>query len=244
MATSERRASRRYEFRFPAVFRDGTRDVEGEVTSVGRHGVFVETETPRRPGELIQLYLKIPPLEGADSGNVRVMAVVAWALGVPEAQRTGRRPGMGLKFFMMAAGEKSRWDHFYLALQRRMESGQEQRRHIESTSGPVKFYVRPRDFLQLFRFQRHSLASGRYFLRSPFLEAVGKHVQVVLIHPESKEEFPLTGRVVGVQSRGPEVLRGMEIQWCNVVSTTHEDFRRFVLDGIHPIQEVDLRLAG
>ncbi len=244
MGTGERRASKRYEFSLPATFRDGQKEIEGTVTSVGRHGVFIHTETPRRQGELFQLNLTVPSLDGGEARNVRVMAVAAWAIRDPQASEAGRLPGMGVKFFMMAAEEKCKWDHFYLSLQRRDVPEQDWRRVICTLGGPMKFYVRPRDFLQLFRFQKHSMASGRYFLRSPLLVDEGKHVQVILIHPESKEEFPLTGKVMSLQADGPEALRGMRIAWCNVLHSTHQDFQRFVIDGVHPIEEVDLRLAS
>ena len=244
MVRSERRASRRYEFVLPARFRNGSKTQAGRVTSVGRHGVFVETGSPRKKGELFQLTLDIPSLSGQTAGVVRVMAVAAWSLGVLEAAAAGRPPGMGVKFFMMDAEDKLKWDQFYLALQHKMDPELDQRRLVASQAGPPKFYIRPRDFLQMFRFQKHSLASGGYFLRSPFIVPVGNHVQVVMIHPDSKEEFPLTGKVVNAVATGPVPLRGMGLEWCNVVMTTHQDFHRFVIDGIHPIEDIDLRLAS
>ena len=178
------------------------------------------------------------------SGEVRAMALSAWSIREPLASAQGRPPGMGVKFFMMTAEDKNRWDRFYLELQRAREPDSARNRVVSSRNGPPKFYLRPRDFLQMFRFQKHSLGGGTFFLRSPYVVDKGRYVQVVVIHPDSKEEFPLTGRVERVVADGPVPLRGMSLRWCNVVMATHEDFYRFVVDGIHPIQAVDLRLAG
>ena len=242
----DRRESKRFDYEMPAVFRSGQREVGGLVASVGHHGIFLKTGHPRLKGELIQIRIQVPthPGTGPDKRAIKVMAVVAWSLPPEMAITSGRAPGMGMKFFMMSAEDKALWDTLYIWLQRTRQSEQKGRPIPAMATGPVKFLVRPRDLGQMRRFQTRSLAKGQYFLRTHLLKKPGTRLQVILIHPQTKDEFPLTARVVNVRSDCPLPVRGMKLQWLGIHRNILEDYQHFMLEGEHPIHQFDARLAG
>jgi len=247
MSTPERRAVPRFASTLSVSYRDGDRLIAATTQTIGRHGVFVCTPNPRRPGELIQLDLCIPPTSDHPLRRVKVMAVVSWTVGVGDSERLGSPTGMGIRFFMLGAVDKDIWDGFVTSLMessgdewpreeaRELDKAEAQSEPLSKENEPIRFLVRARNLGHLKAFGEKELASGQMFLRTPLMRPLHEPVRVVLIHPVTEEELPVDGRVARRIAKGPITARGMDIELLHAGRESMQLFDHFVKSGGVPV---------
>ncbi len=75
------------------------------------------------------------------------------------------------------------------------------------------FVVRMADKSRLRDFLSTDVSQGGMFLRTPVLRARGDLVELVVVHPETQQEYPLAGTVVRVVDHADEKRRGLGIRF-------------------------------
>ncbi|MBI5496944.1 MAG: PilZ domain-containing protein [Deltaproteobacteria bacterium] len=183
---------------------------------VGRHGLFVAHPEPPRDRQILMLNIHLP------DGPIRATAIVSrQVLKGPDGS------GMGLQFFTLAEDAKARWDRFIGELdgQKIIHEGEAPRADVSS------FYVKPRDMDRLQAFHTEQLIKGIITLNTPVLREVGATVMLVVVHPETTEEFTLRGTVTGVSHDRP---KRMEIRFAGVTPELVDAFGAFMRTGQRP----------
>ena len=77
----------------------------------------------------------------------------------------------------------------------------------------ASFLVRLKDKARLRQFYTRDIGAGGMFLKTPLLKSEGDDVQLVLIHPESDQEFRLGGKIARVTTDPVMAMRGMGIRF-------------------------------
>lgn len=91
---TDRRRAPRFAARIKVRFRSVEELVTAYTDDISRGGLFVTSTHQLPPGSRVQLQMELP-----DEGPAaRVPAEVAYTLSPEEAEKTGRQPGMGMKF--------------------------------------------------------------------------------------------------------------------------------------------------
>jgi hypothetical protein len=218
----DKRRSRRYRAGLRVDVHMGGVPVPLFSTDVGRHGLFVRTAQPPPERQILRLTIHLP------SGNVEVTGCVSRrVLG-----EDGREPGMGLHFFALSAQAKDQWNAYVGTL-----AGQPQLGSLplsgQSPEEPV-FFVRLRDTLRLGEFLAECVTTGATTLHTPVLRDCGTPVWLVVLHPETQEEFPLRGVVERVNRDRP---KGMVIRLSDMNTPLVRGFETFVQTGRPPPPE-------
>lgn len=89
---------------------------------------------------------------------------------------------------------------------------------------------------QLRGFVANEVERGGMFLRSPLVKEVGEKVDVLLVHPETEEEFRLDGTVVRRVVTGPQEARGLGIFFRALSKAQTAQLNDFVESGIEVIE--------
>jgi Tfp pilus assembly protein PilZ len=232
---------------------------------VSRHGAFVVTDSPRPERELVQLSFQLP-----DVGSVDVLGMVARQVRAEEGA-DDQPPGMGIDFFALSKEAKQVWDSF---VQRSAAAGGDdgatdasadqpagapaaaapnaadaptRRQHPRSLSC---FLVQLRDRDRLREFFTRDISTGGMFLKTPAPDKVSKQVQLIIVHPETKEEFPIRGAVVRVVLDRAMPERGVGIRFESMTRVREAALVTFIESGINfleqgtPSQEERLERLG
>jgi len=199
---------------------------------VSRRGAFVVTDSPWPDRELVHLCFQLP----GDDDPVELMGMVTRR--VPTKEDNGR-PGMGIDFFALSSEARKRWESFVLSLPE--EDAAEQaapvrRRHPRHFS---RFLVRLRDKQRLREFYTRDISGGGMFLRTPAPDQVSHRIELVLVHPQSGDEFDLTGEVVRVVT-GPSLAdRGVGIQFDPLPVEEEATLLTFIETGVNHMRRVE-----
>jgi Tfp pilus assembly protein PilZ len=236
---------------------------------VSRHGAFVVTDSPRPERELVQLSFQLP-----DVGRVDVLGMVARQVRAEEGAGD-QPPGMGIDFFALSKEAKQVWDSF---VQRSAAAGgadgadgatdasadqpaaalaaaatdkapdaPTRRQHPRSLSC---FLVQLRDRDRLREFFTRDISTGGMFLKTPAPDKVSKQVELIIVHPETKEEFPIRGAVVRVVLDRAMPERGVGIRFESMTRVREAALVTFIESGINfleqgtPSQEERLERLG
>jgi len=185
-------------------------------TDVSRHGMFLAADPPPPASHAIFLTVHLPV------GSFETMATVAHrTLG-----DQGAATGAGIKFFCMASLAKQRWDAFISRLEGEEISLTPRQ---ETASDSASFLVqldRPQEMVDFF--QRH-IESGHVVHVAPPVRKLGAEVRVVLVHPDSFDEFVFVATVVELD---PETPLRMGIRFEEVSALQRDEFTHFV--GVTP----------
>lgn len=224
----DQRRSKRYPCHLPVDLLIEGQPRRVDATNVSRHGMFIETGTPPSERFVLQVMLHLP------DGPLPATAFVT--------RRTQRgASGAGLQFFTMSSTVKQRWDYYIYWLANRSPFTQ--------ATGPAplrrppgeersSFLVKLEDIAALKRVMHHNFPLGSLYLATPLLHRVGELVSVILIHPQTEEEFVLLGSIHQVRDQNP---RGVEIRLEDLSEIQRETFARFVgvpLDEVPPLRRV------
>lgn len=105
---------------------------------------------------------------------------------------------------------------------------------IELESSVVILRLPDRD--QLRGFVANEVERGGMFLKTPLQKEVGEKIDVVIVHPESDDEFHLDGTVVRRVVAGPAEARGLGIFFRALSADGHERLLDFVESGVEVIE--------
>lgn len=216
----EHRRSQRRLARVTVDISDGRNRLSAYTRDVSRHGIFLRTEVELRERFLVQLVLHTPEGPLATTGFV---------------VRTERGVGVGIQFFALSATAKSQWDRFI--------SGATPQPQVDTSDLPDRatFLVKLRDVPRLEEFVERNYARGGLYMATPLLKAEGVPIALVVVHPESKEEFLIEGEVARVCRTPP---KGMDVRFPVPDAVQLAMFRTFVETGETPRRAVPTTEAG
>jgi hypothetical protein len=89
---------------------------------------------------------------------------------------------------------------------------------------------------QLRGFVANEVERGGMFLKTPLIKEVGEKVDVLLVHPETEEEFRLDGTVVRRLITGPAEARGLGIFFRALSPEQNAQLAEFVESGIEVVE--------
>lgn len=238
MSESERRKYRRHACTLQVALQGAGKISELATANVSHHGAFIITDSPSDLRSLIKLSFHVPGGELVD-----VMGMVAHHISV--AGDAGELPGMGVDFFAMSGEAKSRWEGFVsrlatdpgfateMAASRKKVATQ--RRHLRRVAC---FLVQVKEKEQLDAFHTRDISLGGMFLTMPEPQVVRKFLELILVHPETGEEFHLTGQVVRIHDQGPEEGHGLAVKFDELPSSREAALLTFVESGYNHLEPV------
>ena len=94
------------------------------------------------------------------------------------------------------------------------------------------FKVRMPTIEKLHEFMTRDISAGGIFLRTKRTVEIGTDVQVLVIHPETEQEFGLAGEVVRVHHDEAGKPTGLGIKFTDLDAKTTNDLRQFVISGV------------
>ena len=94
------------------------------------------------------------------------------------------------------------------------------------------FKVRIPTVEKLHEFMTRDISAGGIFLRTKRTVDIGTVVQVLVIHPETEQEFGLGGEVVRVHHDDHSKPTGLGIKFTGLDPKTTADLRQFVVSGV------------
>ncbi|MCA9665112.1 MAG: PilZ domain-containing protein [Myxococcales bacterium] len=147
-------------------------------------------------------------------------------------------PGMGLSFFALSRQAKDRWDKFVLGLARGELSADEppsgilpvRRRHTRHRSC---FLVRLGDRPRMREFFTRDISAGGMFFHTPAPDRVGPEVELVLVHPETRDEFPLFGAVTRIVESERVAERGVAVAFRRLTAREETKLLTFIETGVN-----------
>ncbi|MBK8013413.1 MAG: PilZ domain-containing protein [Deltaproteobacteria bacterium] len=186
---------------------------------VSRHGLFLSTETPPRERFLVRLTVHLP--DGPMSGT----AFVSRSVGTD----AGGLLGAGFQFFALSMQSKQRWDSFIHQI-----AGRGTVSLPVAHIGPpdrATFIIKLKDMARLLEFYEKNFTAGGLYIATPVLKETGAEVGLVIVHPDSEQEFMLVGRVERVCDEKP---KGMEVCLQPLLPDERRQFRDFIKTGVSP----------
>lgn len=211
--SADNRRSRRYAARLDVELAQGSTTQRCYSVDVSRHGIFLATERPPRERFLVRVVLELP--DGPLYANAFVSRSVTPGHGI--------QPGVGLQFFAMPDLTRNRWDKYVTWL-----SGMAL--PVDAEAAASSFLVKLPDRQKLREFFEKISRTTNLYMVTPVVRPVGSPVAVVLVHPESKQDFVVSGRIARVRLEAP---KGVEIRLNPLTSADQEAFSAF-LDGRQP----------
>lgn len=231
-------------------------------TDVSRHGAFVVTDSPRPERELVQLSFQLP-----DEGSVEVLGMVArqvradeveddeqpgmgidffalskeaklvWDAFVQRSAAAGVEPGAGAT---RPALDKA--DAAAVAAEGAAEGAAAgaaadaptRRQHPRFLSC---FLVQLRDRDRLREFFTRDISAGGMFLKTPAPDKVSEQVELILVHPESRVEFPIHGVVVRVVLDCALPRRGVGIRFESMSRIREAALVTFIESGVNFLEQ-------
>jgi len=250
----ERRRFDRIEASIPVVLKRGGAQVPLLTGDVSRHGAFIRTDAPCPERELVQLVFELPGTHALD-----VMCMVTRS--IPPARAGARGPGMGVAFFALSKEAKDLWDRWVLAATRR---GRPVPDELPLVTGelvlpppalalddvaplPLRrehprhqacFLVRLADRAALHELVTRDISEGGTFISTPLRKPPGEQVTLVLIHPETDDQFPIPGTVVRVDD-GLNGARGLAVRFDPLDEETRARLEEFIDTGIETLEILD-----
>ncbi len=206
----EHRRSQRRIARVAVDISDGRNRLSAYTRDVSRHGIFLCTDVELRERFLVQLVLHVPKGPLSTTGFV---------------VRGERGVGVGIQFFALSAAAKLQWDHFI--------GGATPQPQLDTSDLPDRatFLVKLRDRARLEDFVDRNYARGGLYMATPLLKAEGVPIALVVVHPESKEEFLIEGEVARVCRTPP---KGMDVRFAIPDPVQMAMFQTFVETGETP----------
>jgi hypothetical protein len=118
MMTTFRRRTERISATLPVSWKHRGKPVQAIAADINEHGMFIKTEVPVDPGQLLQISIALP--DGPLSAFITVRFVGA----------TQQGQGFGAELFLMMDDARDRWSQHYRAarMQLLLETEEEERR--------------------------------------------------------------------------------------------------------------------
>ncbi len=152
---------------------------------------------------------------------------------------------MGVDFFAMSGDAKTQWENLITRLNSDPEFAAEmskprqrvktQRRHLRRVAC---FLVQMGEKAALEAFHTRDISLGGMFLTMPEPEAVRKFLELILVHPETNEEFHLTGQVVRLHDEGPVEEQGLAVKFDELPPAREAALLTFIESGYNHLEPV------
>ncbi|MBI1948794.1 MAG: PilZ domain-containing protein [Deltaproteobacteria bacterium] len=107
--------------------------------------------------------------------------------------------------------------------------------HGRATTHGSVVMMRFPDVSTLRYFLTTDLERGGTFLHTPLVKDVGQKIDVVMLHPETDDEFHLEGTVIRRVISGPDDTRGLGIFFKALTTATREQLEDFAAGGIEVV---------
>ncbi|MCP4501302.1 MAG: PilZ domain-containing protein [Deltaproteobacteria bacterium] len=184
-------------------------------SDVSRHGMFLESEDPMRERHVLQISMHLP------QGIFEATACVSRVL------QSAKKKGAGLQLFTLSAEAKRAWDSYFHTLNGEEHLAQK-RAPTDAPDDASSFVIKLKSKERLREFDQSSVEAGGSFLVTPVLRPIGSPVQMIMVHPDTDDEFILTGSIVRVNDQKP---KGIEIGFTGLDNQRRQDFSNFVEKG-------------
>jgi len=224
-----------------------------QTLDVSRLGAFIRTDNARALRELLQLSFHLP-----NGLVIEGMCMVTRSLPVGTPFPPG--PGMGVEFFSVEREQKTQWETFVRNAQILQDAQaltpvplvlgtvipQPPPLPPPAPPAPVRrnqprkaacFLLRMKDVSQLQKFYTRDISQGGCFINTPQVKPLGEDVEIVLIHPDTDEEFHIPGRVARCVAEGPEATHGMGINFVSMDQLRRVDLSLFIETGARVLAE-------
>lgn len=216
----EQRRSPRFPCAVPVDLYSGNKPRRVSSVNVSRHGIFLATDEVIKERFLVQLLIHLP--DGALNANAVVSRTV----------QTAELNGIGVQFFAQSASSKRRWDEFVFGLTGQMVTpGHDKASWSIGAPDRATYLVKLKDRRRLREFQEKNVNKGGLYLATPVIKEAGAEVALIIIHPETEQEYLLTGRVERVCLEAP---KGMEISIPPLDVNSKQRFLSFIDTGQSP----------
>ena len=226
----ERRKFNRISSRIPVeILEKG--GIKTTTINVSRSGIFIEDTVERMMNSLVRVKLIVPP----NQTLIDVFGRVVWKGKVAGIN------GVGINFHTLEGNQQKTWVEYVLEVEK-LDAAYPS--HGASVSGattgiPVErvneekamasFMVRHKDRDRFDKFVEHDLGGGGMFLKTPVLKPEGERVNVVIVHPESDEEFEMEAEVVRVNAvSNGEQPKGMALKFITPSPDRLAELERFL----------------
>ncbi len=174
------------------------------------------------------------------------------------------QPGMGIDFFALSREAKQVWDAFVqrsAALADTADTAADAAAAASagasadtaadtaaatSADAPTRrqhprylscFLVQLRDRDRLREFFTRDISTGGMFLKTPAPDKVSERVELIIVHPESKEEFPIHGVVVRVLLDCALPQRGVGIRFESMTRIREAALVTFIESGVNFLEQ-------
>lgn|SRR5690606_3702551 len=92
--SSDKRESKRIPARFQVDFHSDGHFLIENATNVSEHGIFIQTDQPKKKGTLIELEFSLPD----SNEKIKVLGKVMWVNPFRKDSDKNYNPGMGIRF--------------------------------------------------------------------------------------------------------------------------------------------------
>ncbi|NOZ85143.1 MAG: hypothetical protein GXP49_02545 [Deltaproteobacteria bacterium] len=106
----------------------------------------------------------------------------------------------------------------------------------------ASFMVRMKDRKSLKRFYTRDISAGGMFVKTPLLKKKHSKVELVILHPETDDEFRLAGTVVRIQDGSDGKQKGLAIRFDDLDSKIEKALSDFIGKGLSHIEKESSQL--
>ena len=214
---SDQRRERRLKERLPCEVHIKAARVPALVGDVSRHGLFVHMKDPPPAAHVVALTLRLP------GGPLDVMATVK-----RRVTGSGDDEGAGLALFAPSGSARARWEGFVRGAE---QSGVPLAPLDRLTGADAAFLVQLPTTRALLAFFDEKIVPLQTVYVTPPVKRLGARIEVILVHPETDEEFVFSATVAELSADRPE---RMGIRFDPIDRETRQAFLAMLGPLAHP----------
>ena len=197
---------------------------EARVINISKGGCFIESDDPRPIGSNFEIILSLPELDE----EITVLGKVVRHVGMdPNFPSKDGIKGMGIQFLMVEPKLEEQLNGFIdhlLELQ-----GEGNREHPRVSSQLMVKFSNVDDLTEAFAL---NISRGGLFIQTDSPFKLRERVEILLVHPETNEELPLSGIVVHRRETLHEVTdvvsRGIGVKFVDLSPDIQTRLSRFI----------------
>ncbi len=234
-----RRRSERFAVTLPVVVRAPQGAEKTLTANVSRHGLAVFTDRAVPAGETVSLELSLPA-----GVELRATATVSRTTERLLDRAGLTHPGLGFRFQSFEGEGETTWATYMERLRTGVgptpwrdddeEPPEANTDELAADDPTTTFLVEPGDVARLWGFYRGEMGRGRARIETALLKPVGTPVELLVVHPDSQEEWALFGEVSAASPQGRGRGPMIEIVLSPMDQAARDNFRQFVASGKLP----------
>ena len=256
---SEQRRFKRIDVTVPVLVRLKSANIELVTGNISRHGVFMRTDNPLPDRQLVKMRFTIPGsialevvgmvarrvLPGSSGPSGPGMGVDFFSIGKDDKKvwdrfcmELERKPELAT---VMQSSPARTENSFIGRLQEIKKSAPPVSESSAPKQAPVRrrhpryaatFLIRMRDRGELSSYYCRDISGGGTFLKTTLLKQLGEMLELVLIHPETDQEFALAAKVVRVVDGPTETDQGMGLSFEPLTAAQRDKLEIFIETGV------------